>query len=202
MATPQTYTKIKIISLALTFLGKGPINSLADGGEFADSAGDIYDLLFPTLITSGDWRFAVTTQELSQNITAPEIDDWDYSWQLPADFLGLIRLSPHINYNIFGQNLYTKTTASNLYAIYYYQPEPETLPPYFVIYLAYKIAADLAWSSARSKTTAEAFEKKTIVALQHGQSIDARNHPNIAIGSAPYVEVRNVGAKRPYRGDQ
>lgn len=201
MATPTTYTKIKIISLALDFLGKGPINSLADAGEFATAAGEIYDLIYPTLIASGDWRFAVKTQELSRNVTDPEINDWDYSWRLPADFIGLIRLDPNVDFNIFGNDIYTKTLAANLYLIYYFQPDPERLPPYFVTFLAYKIAADYALSTARNIAMAEQLERKALMAFAHGQATDARNHPNSAIWSAPYDDVRNIGVtRRPYRG--
>lgn len=208
MSTPQTYTKIKIISLSLINVGKGPVNSIAGAGEFAEAASDVYDLLFPSLITAGDWRFAVKTEELSRNVIDPEIQEWDYSWELPADFLAMIRLSPAITYNIYGSNIYTKTTATSsssstrLRAIYYFQPLAERLPPYFVRFLVYQLSADFAWGIARDKNLAEVYEKKARHALIEGQAIDAKNHPNIAVVSAPYVTVRNTTARRAYVGWQ
>ena len=199
MPTPVAYTKIKIISLALVNCGKGPINTIAGAGEFAQAAEDVFDLLYPSLITSGQWRFSVKTQELSRNVVDPDIN-WAYSWELPADYLAMIRLDPHVNYNIFGTNVYTNTLATNLYAVYFYQPEIEILPPYFVRYFTYQLAADLAWSIARDKALAKVYEEKAQQAFMQGQVIDAKSHPNIAIASAPYVEVRNTGARRGYRG--
>jgi hypothetical protein len=202
MTTPIAYTKIKIISLALVCIGKGPINSIADAGTFAEAAGDIYDLLYPSLLTNGSWRFAVKIQELSQNITDPIIDSWSYSWQLPADYLELIRLDPFIDYNIFGKNIYTKTTATNLYAIYYYQPLESVLPPYFVRHFVYQLAADMAWGLARDKNLSKVYEQKANEALMIGQAADARSHPNSAIFNAPYINVRKGNGRRLYRGYQ
>jgi hypothetical protein len=195
----STYTSIKIISLALTSIGKGPINSIAGAGEFATSAEDAYNLLYPTCLVEGGWRFAVKTQELSRNVDDPSIDDWSYSWALPADYLSMVRLSPNVDYNIFGTDVYTNALPTNLYAIYYYQIPEQNLPPYFVKYLVYLLAAHLAWGVARDKALAKVYEDKALDALVKGQAVDAKAHPNVSFASDPYVIVRKTGYNRAYR---
>lgn len=194
MSSPVTYTKIKIISLALNYLGKGPINTIAGSGEFAEAAEDIYDMLYPSLITDGSWRFAVKTQSLSllTGVT-PEVSNWSYAWQLPADYLEAIRVDPNVNYMIYGSKQLYANTNSSLVLEYFYLPEEESLPPYFVRYLAYYFASDLAYGIARDKELAKVYAEKAKVAFAAGQAADAASHPNIAVQNIRYIAARGTG---------
>lgn len=194
MSSPESYTKIKIISLALNYLGKGPINSIAGSGEFAEAAEDVYNLLFPSLITDGSWRFAAKTQELSllTGVT-PQISSWSYAWQLPADYLEAIRLDPSVDYMIYASKQLYANTNSSLVLEYYYQPEEESLPPYFVRFFAYYLASDMAYAIARDKTLAKVYDEKAKIAFAQGQAADAASHPNVSIRKIRYISARGTG---------
>jgi hypothetical protein len=182
------YTKIKIISLALTFLGKGPINSVADAGEFAESVEDAYDLLYPSIIAEG-WRFATKTQQLTRLDLTSDLDEWQFIYQLPVDILTIIKIEPRSRYMVYGTKLYTNVS-SDLIMEYVFLPPEEILPPYFVRYVAYRLAADMAWSVSRDKQWATAFESKATQAMVVAQSIEGRSIPNTPVEFNPYIRVR------------
>lgn len=184
------YTKIKIISLALTFLGKGPINAIADAGEFAETVEDAYDLLYPSIIAEG-WRFATKTQQLTRLDLTSDLDEWQYIYQLPTDIITIVKIEPRARYMVYGQKLYTNVS-SDLIMEYVFLPDEETLQPYFVRYVAYRLAADMAWSVSRDKQWAAAFESKATQAMVVAQSIEGRSIPNTPVEFNPYIRVRNV----------
>jgi hypothetical protein len=190
MALYQTWTKTKIISKALERLSEGSINTIEDDDKLAITAENEYDLLYPALIATGSWRFAVKVQELSQNITDPIIDEWTESWRLPADYLAMDRLSPNIIYRIFHNDIYTLARPANLYAIYYYQPEEETLPPLFVNYLAYELALVLAPGTISNATLIKDLTTKTEKAFLLAKGVDSRSSPNVRAARSNFIDIR------------
>jgi hypothetical protein len=106
----MSITKVQIISNALAQLGHAPIVSLIGGDKMVVAAEQAYDLKLPSVLSTGNWRFAVQIQELSALIEPPPLP-WKTAYLLPAGYLKTIRLYP----NIYVFDLYTD---NKLYTYY------------------------------------------------------------------------------------
>ena len=84
-------SKIGIINMALRRLGEQPIVALNEGSEPANVFSDIYDILLDNELRQWSWPFATTTVELAQ-VSGETPPDWGYVFQLPADYLQIVRL--------------------------------------------------------------------------------------------------------------
>lgn len=84
-------SKIGILNMALRRLGEQPIVAVDEGSEPANVFSDIYDILLDNELRQWSWPFATTTVELAQ-VSGEEPPDWGYVFQLPADYLQIVRL--------------------------------------------------------------------------------------------------------------
>lgn len=183
------YTKIKIISDALIILGKGPINSLEESGEFGRAAGQIYDRLYPASLIDGNWRFAATIKELSRDVDSPGISEWKYSFQIPHDSLKLIRTIPDCIYQIYGDKIWTNYY--KLTAEYFYQVPEEKLPLHFIQFFVYRLAEELIISIGQQKDLATYLSQKALQEFSKAQAADAYQRDNISITYNRYINVRS-----------
>lgn len=181
----MAYTKTTIISSAINLLGKGPITTISEADVFATTAGDTYDILLPAILSTGNWRFATKLAELSQQVTGPIVNEWEYIYTLPADYLAMIRTYPYTtNYAIFEE----KTLYSNqdeLTIEYRYQAAAPYLPAYFVNYFKAELAKQLSLTGATSESLYPILDKMSSKLYMQAKATDAQSHPS-----------------RPYRGSQ
>jgi hypothetical protein len=194
MAIIPVYSKIKIISLALIHNGKGPINSLSEGGDYAEAAGDLYDLLYSSEIARGNWRFSVKTHELAllTGVT-PQVDYWRYVYLLPADYLKLERLDPALDYMIYqSKQLYSNYNGA-LVLEYHSLPDESSLPPHFAKYLSYRLAASLAYAISRDKNLAKINTEEADKAYAISQNIDGYSVPYRRVRNIKYIYARGTG---------
>lgn len=84
-------SKIDVINLALRRLGEQPIGAIDEGSEPANIVSDIYDILLENELRCYPYRWATTTAELAL-ISAEEPTDFEYVFQLPADYLQILRI--------------------------------------------------------------------------------------------------------------
>ena len=90
-------TKVQIISNALLQLGHKPISSLIDGDQMVVAAEAAYDMKLPSVLSSGNWRFACQIQVLEQLVEdIPTEWRWQAVYLLPAGYLKTIRVIPNI----------------------------------------------------------------------------------------------------------
>jgi len=84
-------SKIGIINMALRRLGEQPIVAIDEGSEPSNVMEDIYDILLDNELRQWSWPFATTTVELAE-VSGETPPDWGYVFQLPADYLQIVRL--------------------------------------------------------------------------------------------------------------
>ena len=191
----MAFTRIRIISAALTALGKGPVNDIATAGEFGDAADIAYDLLYPSLLSSDNWRFNVAIRQLSVLVNSPPVDEWRFALQLPSDYLSLVRTYPLINdFQIFEDRMFTNT--DNIKLEYRFEPNESLLPAYFVEYFVYSLAEFLALAVALQESYAKEMAAKREIAYSKALFTDGQSHPNRAVVSSPFVAVRFGGSGR------
>jgi len=186
-------TKTQIISNALLQLGHAPISSLINGDEMVVAAESAYDLKLPSVLASGNWRFAAQIQELA---ALPEIPapPWKTIYALPAGYLKTIRLYP----NIYVWDIYTDYKIYTYYSgpllmEYIFQPDPSRFPPHFVDYFTYEISCYLALTNAQKTDYFAALEGKRMYMMAIANAIETQNRPQFSQVNIPVLNMRYIG---------
>lgn len=183
-------TEIEIISNAVMLCGKAPFSTIDDGGEFALSAQALYNQKMPSLMSQPHWRFNMKIQQLQQIANFdPDFQTWQYAWQLPSDYLSFETLDPIIDYQIFGERVYTRS-GSPLKLSYRTQLPVSKWPVYFREYAVYELAVGLAFSVAESDGLEAKLKQELVEIRAMAMFIDAQNHPNVPIQNRPWISAR------------
>jgi len=186
-------TRIQIVRNAIAFLGEGSITTVSSGGQFATFAEDIYDLTISAVLAKDNWRFATAIIPLSRLESEPIVDEWKYIYQLPADYLSLIRLYPdNRDFQIY-QNKLLYSNYSELKLEYRFKPDESRFPKYFEEYFTYYLSGRLALTAGISKEMIAILEKKEETSYKGAIAADGSSHPTISIKDAPYINVRGRG---------
>ena len=140
----------QICSVALNMLGQLPISSLSQNAPRAEKCNAIYETIRDIELASHNWKFATVYVELVIVDETPAFD-FDYSFQLPQDFLKLVRTdSNSIKYRIVGDKLYTDD--DEMYIEYIARiTNPGDFSSPFTELLIARLAKDLAWGVTNNK---------------------------------------------------
>lgn len=186
-------TKVEIISNAIALLGHKPIITLDsnDADDLVIAAEQCFDWKLPACLSLNSWRFACRISQLTLlNETPPT--RWNTIWQLPSGYLKNIRLYPqNYAYEIYENlKIYAMWSAEDLvYMEHIFQPEIVRLPPWFVDYFVYELAAYLALSSAQKPEYYTVLEQKRNLQLAIACGIDAQNRPNRSQVDFPMIDI-------------
>ena len=150
----MAYTKTSIISLAVMLLGHKPIQTLDNADDMVISAEQAFDILLPSVLATGNWRFSMKIQQLVLSTEIPPTQtNWTQIYLLPAGYLKNIRIIPqNYVYEIYSNNQIWCNwgTQSPIFMEYAYLPEIAQLPAVFVNYFIYEIATFLCLSTAQN----------------------------------------------------
>ena len=180
-------TDISMSSNALLLIGHETINSFTDAGAGARSASNLYATVYEDALTGYPWRFAMGKVALSK-LTADPLNEWSNAFQLPGDLLLVYRTYPRSTFEIYEDKLYSDQETIEI--DYWFKPAETTLPPYFVKYMQYALAAEFAISVTDNRTLAELFDAKASQQKLIAMNRDSQGRTNNAIESAPFLEVR------------
>ncbi len=189
MSAVKNYTAIDLASNALLLIGEETISSFTDDSTAALVAANLYDLTYESLLTLHPWRFASSKATLSR-LTATPVNEWDYAYQLPADFM----VAQHIDdanekYQIFGDKLYSNNTSIVL--DYTFKPDESLLPAYFAELLEYRLAAVFAIPITESATKGDYYASLGERQLSKAKTIDSMMTPSSApAGNSPLINAR------------
>ena len=136
-------SKIQLISNALILIGDLPVTSLSGNTRAETVANNLYDNIVQNEISKFRWGFARRQAQLSLTTEVPIGTEWSSIYQLPADMLNLIKLSPSINYQILGDKVYCNYSGS-LYCDYIANVSESEWPVYFSKMIEYALAVDFA----------------------------------------------------------
>ena len=180
-------TDISMSSNALLLIGHETINSFTDPGAGARAASNLYQTVYEDAITSYPWRFAIGKVSLSK-LTAAPLNEWKNGFQLPGDLLLTYRTYPRSTFEIYEDVLYSDQETVQI--DYWFKPDETTLPPYFIKYMQYMLAAEFAISVTDNRTLAETFDAKATQQFLLATNRDSQGRTNNAIESAPFLECR------------
>jgi hypothetical protein len=185
--------KVEVISNALALLGQKPINTLENQNSITSAAEQAYDFLLPYILSTGFWRFATRQVQLSQLNLTPPTTIWNYVYQLPGDYLKMVRQIPHNwAYEIFTDNQMYSNIQGPLFIEYIFKPLAGQIPYYFNGYLIYRIAEYLALSSANNVQFDANLEQRMGVAMGVALAADCQNRPTTPMISQPIIADRAV----------
>lgn len=193
MAVTKTY----VVSLIVQLLGHKPIQTLDNADDLVTSAEQMLDMLLPSVLSTGNWRFSMTIQQLSLSVMVPPPQSgWQNIYLLPSGWLKNIRIIPqNYVYEIYaGGLIYCNWgTLSPVYMEYAFLPDISQLPMYFINYFIYEVAATLALSNAQKPDYYSVLESRRITALAIAAAADAQNRPQNGPVVFPVLANRNVG---------
>ena len=189
-------TRTQIISQALTLMGKKPIMNLVNQSDIVTAADNCFDMLLQATLSEGFWRFATKIVELQQNVNVPIGGYWFYAYNLPNDYLKMVHLWPQQwDFEIYAGNLLFSNfnnSGQPLFIEYLFLPDVQFLPPYFVKYFIFEIAALLALTNAQMPDYYSELERKKGIELAIAQAADAQNRPQTPLQSMPVLSRRFV----------
>jgi hypothetical protein len=192
----MAYSKTSIISLAVMLLGHKPIISLSNADDMVISAEQAFDILLPSVIGTGNWRFAIKIEQLvlTTEIPPPQTN-WNQIYLLPAGFLKNIRIIPqNYVYEIYSNNQIWCNwgTQSPIYMEFAYLPEIANIPATFINYFIYEIASYLCLSTAQKPDYFQALEAKKNTQWAIAAATDAQNRPQFVEYNIPMLTKRNI----------
>lgn len=192
----MAYTKTSIISLAVMLLGHKPIQTLDDADDMVIAAEQAFDILLPSVLGTGNWRFSMQIQQLtlSTEIPPPQTN-WTQIYLLPPGYLKNIRIIPeNYVYEIYSNNQIWCNwgTESPVFMEYAYLPNVATLTATFVNYFIYEIACFLCLSSAQKPDYFTALVAQKNMQWAIAAASDAQNRPQFTEWDIPMLSKRNI----------
>lgn len=192
----MAYTKTSIISLAVMILGHKPIQTLDEPDDMIISASQAFDILLPSVLGTGNWRFSMKIQQLTLSTEIPPSQtNWTQIYLLPAGYLKNIRIIPqNYDYEIYANNQIWCNwgTQSPIFMEYAFLPEIAQLPATFVNYFIYEIATFLCLSTAQKPDYFQALETKKNVQWAIAAAADSQNRPQFVEYNIPMLTKRNI----------
>ncbi len=192
----MAYTKTTIVSLAVMLLGHKPIQTLDEADDMVISASQCFDILLPSVLASGNWRFSMKIQQLTLSTEIPPTQsNWNQIYLLPAGYLKNIRIIPqNYDYEIYSNNQIWCNwgTQSPIFMEYAFLPEIAQLPAPFINYFIYEIATFLCLSTAQKPDYFTALEQKKNVQWAIAAAADAQNRPQFVEYDIPMLTKRNI----------
>lgn len=183
-------TKIDLISNALILIGDTPVSSLTGGTRREVVADKLYDNIVQTELSKHRWTFARKQAQITKLVsTPPDPNTWNSVYQLPTDMVFLITVSPDANYQVYGDKLYSNSSA-DLYADYIYNVAEADWPVYFAKVIEYALAMDFAASIRDSSAARGEMAAAYVNASRMARFTDSQQAPVKRIRSNPFASVR------------
>lgn len=177
-------------------LGHNPIQTLDDSDDLVTSAEQAFDILLPSVLATGNWRFSIQIQQLVLSTEIPPLQtNWTQIYLLPAGYLKNIRIIPqNYVYEIYSNSQIWCNwgTMSPVYMEYAYLPAIATLPAVFVNYFIYEIACFLCLSSAQKPDYFTALTEQKNRQWAIAAASDAQNRPQFVQWEIPMLTKRNI----------
>lgn len=183
----NTVTAISICSRALMLLGHNPISSFNDPGAGAAVASAMYESSLLSLIHSHRWNFTKKKAQLNRLVAAP-LNTWKYQYQLPSDYIAMIKTSTNTNYEI--QQDKVLSDQDSLEIDYIFRPDESQFPPLFTETLEFYLASKFAIPVTDSKTNAEVYLGFYNQQIKKAKAVDSQSVPAYQLNATEYLAIR------------
>lgn len=189
-------TILELVNQALVKLGNAPITSFAEPSPAAAVASLQYASCRDSLLSVYPWHFATKRQSLVRLLARP-IADFDYAYNLPQDFIRLLKLqdvdspadSPSLDFRLINRRLHCQSDAVSM--TYIFRAQELSFPPYFDQALVCHLAREFALSLSDSPSRAEIFGSMAEKLLRQAERLDAESCPTPPFQDMTLIGVRN-----------
>lgn len=192
----MAYSKTSVVSLAVMLLGHNPIQTLDNADDLVTAAEQAFDILLPSVLATGNWRFSIKIEQLVLSTDIPPIEtNWQNIYLLPAGYLKNIRIIPqNYVYEIYSNSQIWCNwgTLSPVFMEFAYQPPIPTIPAPFINYFIYEIACFLCLSSAQKPDYFQALTAQKNIQWAIAAASDAQNRPQFVQWEIPMLTKRNI----------
>lgn len=169
-------SEVSICNVALTALGASQINSLTEDSEAARKCNALYDDARDSVLRAHPWNFALKRVKLAKLEDAPAYE-YSVKHQLPSDCLRVIR-ADNGSINILDWKVEGREILSDYETMYIKYiariEDTEVFDSSFKATLAAKLAAELAYPIASSRSLAADAAAKYKEELAKAKSHDAQ----------------------------
>ena len=184
---------VEIANLALGEVSENNITSLDDETTPAQTAKRFIYQSIREVLAAGKWKCARESVVLAQSGTSPEFG-WQYAYQLPADFIRVVRLNDIdadsvVNelFEVRGTRLETDESICKLVYIEdltMSDGDVGSMPPMMVKACYLTLASKMAWKITQSRGLQATLEGKAEKALGRAKAIDAQQERRPLVNSA------------------
>ena len=191
LSTPAN-SAIDICSRALILVGVEPITSFDDDTTEALIAGNMYEDIARTNLTSTRWRFSTNQAVLNRLSDAPT-GRFDAAYQLP-DYLFVHAVTVRdlqIEYNIYGSKIFCDAAPSDeLILDYTYRADEVNWPSYFSVCVEYAMAVVFATALIRDTSLAGLMEYQYTRLLAKARSTDSQQQTTRKVTTSRFITNR------------
>jgi len=191
LSTPAN-SAIDICSRALILVGAEPITSFEDDTTEALIAGNMYEDIARTNLTSTRWRFS-TNQAILNRLSDTPTGRFDAAYQLP-DYLFVHAVTVRdlqIEYNIYGDKIFCDAAASDeLVLDFTYRADEVGWPSYFSVCVEYAMAVVFATALIRDTSLAGLMESQYTRLLAKARSTDSQQQTTRKVTTSRFITNR------------
>lgn len=167
---------IQLASRALIKIGATPIAGFEEGTAESLVAATLYVSTRDALLSAHPWSFATAQRDLGRLVGTPTAD-FDFAYQLPADFLRALSAGESgygrgLNYRIVERRLHTNAASVTL--TYIFRPSESAFPPFFDQALIARLAAEFCLPITESTSRSETLHRLAEEQFRHARLIDAQ----------------------------
>jgi hypothetical protein len=173
---------IEIINTGLVRIGAQTINALDEGSVEANNSNAIWTIVRRSTLAAHPWNFAIKEQELAQTTDTP-IAEYSYIYQLPTDYLRMVKVYDNPDYKIVGRKLYTSANTCKLKYVYDLE-DTAAWTAAFTDLVAQKLAFELAYPITKSASLAQTMGTIYVEKLQSFTATDSQE--DIQDAYSPY----------------
>lgn len=191
LSTPAN-SPIDICSRALILIGAEPITSFEDDTSEALIAGNMYEDIARTNLTSTRWRFA-TNQSVLNRLTDAPTGRFNSAYQLPDHlFVHAITVNDFaIEYNIYGDKAFCDASESDtLIADFTFRANEVGWPSYFSVCVEYAMAVVFATALIRDASLSSLMQSQYVQLLAKARSTDSQQQTTRKVTTSRFITNR------------
>jgi len=183
-------TKVEIVNAGLIKLNARPINSLSEVSNEATLANQVWDISRKAVLREHYWNFAIKEIELARINDRP-LMQYEYIFQLPTDFIRLVKLDNDTDFKIINNRVYTNKKDCILRYVYD-NKNTSTWDAMFVDLMAIRIAKELAYTITTSSAHQDRLQNEYLFILKKAKYYDATDESTDTLGpiSSSIIDVR------------
>ena len=191
LSTPAN-SAIDICSRALILVGAEPITSFEDDTTEALIAGNMYEDIARTNLTSTRWRFA-TNQAVLNRLTDVPTGRFDAAYQLP-DYLFVHAVTVRdlqIEYNIYGSKVFCDASVNDeLIVDFTYRASEVDWPSYFSLCVEYAMATVFATALIRDTALSSLMSNQYDFLIAKARSTDSQQQTTRKVTTSRFITNR------------